>query len=177
MTVLSETLQESHANILAFHNLVFRSIPDTLGTLAMSTSLVDLATSAATGIKTGSLTDEFLSAVLDLTATIPESSGVESLETSADEYSVEQILTDHPELADLVGPDDRSTRTRIVLALFLLVSFPIVINSMPGAFIPLLKDCLFYLRVLGHVSTSDPAFVGILTLWTICRELRGSSTN
>ena len=73
-----------------------------------------------------------------------------------------RIIEENSPLTGLLNSELDDLDARVVLALFVLISMPVVANSAAAVLLRLATETLFWLRLLGLAANSEPAISGLL---------------
>ena len=185
MTELQDSIAASLPDMSFMTELqdsIAASLPDIASQMAMSNSLIDYAVSALNGVRLVGLSSDMTSAIDDIMLRLPDveftivsdEDDTRHLETSVVDL-VDEQLQGHPELAEIVGPDNQGIRTRVYLSLLVCLSIPLVLRISSQILTWIIDKSFFYLRLLGVLPQLDPAIGGITLIYTIAHIVNGLS--
>ena len=156
--------------ITGFQDAIAASMPDLLGSLLVSDSLVALAESAAVGVQAAGLMDRFASVIVDLRGAIPEFD-FDDLLSSSCLPPIDETIEENSPLTGLLNSELDDLDARVDLALFVLISIPVVANYAAAVLLRLATETLFWLRLLGLAASSEPAISGLLLVLGISQAI------
>lgn len=136
---------------------------ETANRLASASDLLDVARSAAGTVTAARLTQGFATDIGRLARHVDD---LDVEDRSGNSESLDEI-EDDPNLSAIIGPSLNVADPALLLVLVAVTVYPSLFGTATTHLIQALQDTLFWLRMLGRLTTVDDAIPGVLLLATL----------